>query len=274
MLRVTLWISVLVLSGVLLTSAIAADGAEAVETEPVAAADGTGGDNTSDADKTVTQRGPLEKVTETFKRGGPIMFVLLATSIIGLTFALERVFGLRKRHHIPSDLVKTVEDRIRIEGIDSARLELKGKDAALAIVLDGVLARKNATREERERILEDEAGRVLWDLRHNIRPVGIVASVAPLIGLLGTVFGLIGAFQKAAELGMDDPRNFAAGIYEALYTTAFGLTVAIPFLILYHYLRGTADVIMREIEDIVIRFIIDQDVRKNDPATNRTASDS
>jgi hypothetical protein len=69
------------------------------------------------------------------------------------------------------------------------------------------------------------------------------------------VFGLIAAFRQAAELGMDDPRNFAAGIYEALYTTAFGLVVAIPLLIIYHMLRNHADNIMRDVEERALAFI-------------------
>ena len=79
--------------------------------------------------------------------------------------------------------------------------------------------------------------------------------MAPMLGLMGTVFGLIAAFRAAAELGMDDPRNFAAGIYEALYTTAWGLIVATPMLIFYHILRGRADSIMREVEERALAFI-------------------
>ncbi|MBN2711052.1 MAG: MotA/TolQ/ExbB proton channel family protein [Planctomycetes bacterium] len=224
------------------------------------AADGKDDDN--------SPAGLVGKLFDTFSRGGAVMYVLLGVSVVGLTFALERLFALRSGYHVPAKLLPSVEEKLKTGGVDSARLMLKGNESALAKILDGILARKGANREEQERILEDEACRVLWDMRLLIRPVGIVASVAPLIGLLGTVFGLISAFQKAAELGMDDPRNFASGIYEALYTTAFGLTVAIPFLLIYHYLRGKADVIIREAEDISIAFIIDS----NEPARDGSAA--
>lgn len=210
------------------------------------------------ADAAVDEGLPM-KIAETFRRGGVVMWVLLVTSIVGLTFALERFVSLRRSRQIPSDLMNQLQKRLDNQGLEPARRLLREDDSSLARVLDGILGRGDADRAERERFLEDETGRVLWDLRHNIRPVGIVASIAPLIGLLGTVFGLIAAFQKAAELGLDDPRKFSAGIYEALYTTAFGLAVAIPFLILYHYLRGAADVLVREIEDMSLRFIIDLD---------------
>ncbi len=215
--------------------------------------------------------GPIGKVIETFNRGGPMMWILMGTSVIGLTFALERLSSLRHGKHIPEGLIDRVGSRLRESGPDAARLLVKGEASMLGRVLDGILSRKNANREEQERILEDEVGRALWDMRHNIRPVGIVASVAPLLGLLGTVFGLINAFQRASELGMDDPRNFAEGIYEALYTTAFGLAVAIPFLILYHYLRGKSDVIMREVEDLGIHFIIERDLFAREDAEPVTA---
>lgn len=204
----------------------------------------------------------LVQAYETFNRGGAIMWVLLAASAVGLTFVLERAASLRASRHLPEGLVGLVERKLSEGGVDVARLELKGRGEALARVLDGLLARRDATREEMERVLEDEAGRVLWDLRKNVRPVGIIASLAPLLGLLGTVFGLIQAFEKAAELGMDDPKNFAEGIYVALYTTAFGLTVAIPMLLAYHFLRGQADVIMRQVEDLGIKFIIDSDAAR------------
>ncbi len=201
------------------------------------------------------ERDMIADVFETFRRGGKIMYVLLFCSIIGFTFFLERLVNLRRSIHIPQQLEAEVLARVKNQDVEAGRKLLKDKAAALARVLDGILARKGAGRRELEQAMEDDAGRVLWDLRLNIRPVGIVATIAPLVGLLGTVFGMIDAFQEAAELGMDDPKNFASGIYVALYTTAFGLTIAIPFLTGYHYLRGKADVIMREVEDIAIRFV-------------------
>lgn len=202
------------------------------------------------------------RVLEFFRRGGRIMWALLATSLVGLTFVLERLIGLRRSAHIPAGLVDEVEETLKTTGTQAARERLAKQPGALGTVLHGVLARRGATRSELERVVEDDAGRVLWDLRRNVRPVGIVASVAPLLGLLGTVIGMITAFQQAATKGLENPAHFAEGIYQALYTTAFGLTIAIPFLILYHYLRGKADVIMREVEDLAIRFVVESDPKR------------
>lgn len=199
------------------------------------------------------------KVTDIFSRGGSVMWVLVAVSVVGLTFALERAVSLRRSVHLPLGLLEQTQRRLKREGPEAARRALAGSDAALAKVLSGLLARRGAPRQELERVLEDEAGRVLWDLRRNIRPVGVVASLAPLIGLQGTVLGMISAFQEAAAKGMDNPANFAEGIYLALYTTAGGLAVAIPALVVNHLLRGQADAVMREVEDQAVRFIIELD---------------
>lgn len=140
-------------------------------------------------------------------------------------------------------------------GVAAGLRTLEGDGSAMGRVMRCLLSRSGATRRELENSVDDEASRILFDLRANLKPVGVVASLAPMLGLMGTVFGLIAAFRAAAELGMDDPRNFAAGIYEALYTTAWGLIVAIPMLIFYHVLRGRADSIMRDVEEKALAFI-------------------
>jgi biopolymer transport protein ExbB len=140
-------------------------------------------------------------------------------------------------------------------GVSAGLQVVEGNKSAMGRVMHSLLSRSGATRRELETTVDDEGSRILYDLRSNLRPIGIVGTITPLLGLLGTVFGLIAAFRQAAELGMDDPRNFAAGIYEALYTTAFGLVVAIPMVIVYNLLRNRADNIMREVEERALAFI-------------------
>jgi len=255
------WAGMLLLAGLIFAVAplAAEEAAKKMTPDPVVAAP------TAQVEEQKTPPTPqtlLERMFSTFQRGGSIMWALLITSVVGLTFAMERFSGLRRKTHLPKDMLEKVSERLRKQNPEAARLLLKGDSAALAKVLDGLLMRKDANRQEMEQILEDEAGRVLWDMKLNIRPVGIVASLAPLIGLLGTVIGLIHAFQEAAEKGMDNPANFAEGIYLALYTTAFGLSIAIPFSIIYHYLRGKADIIMREVEDKSLHLIIEFQTNK------------
>lgn len=203
-------------------------------------------------------------VLDAFDRGGKIMWAILLVSIIGCAFVAERLIVLRRGAQIPKRLMTEMRDAMVRGGVATGRKTVEGGKSAMARVMYALLSRSGATRRELEGVLDDEATRILFDLRCNLRPIGIVASIAPMLGLLGTVFGLIAAFRAAAELGMDDPRNFAAGIYEALYTTAFGLVVAIPLLIAYNLLRTRSDLIMREVEERALAFIAD--------ASNRAAS--
>jgi Biopolymer transport proteins len=194
-------------------------------------------------------------VIVSFERGGKVMWAILACSVIGLAFVIERFLALRRSVQIPKTLMEDLREAMVSGGVASGRKVTAGGKSALARVMHALLSRSGATRRELEGVLDDEATRVLFDQRHNLRPIGVIASVSPLLGLLGTVFGLIAAFRTAAELGMDDPRNFAAGIYEALYTTAFGLVVAIPLLLFYHILRARSDRLMREVEERALAFI-------------------
>ncbi len=196
-----------------------------------------------------------EQTLAFFMDGGPLMWVILLASVVGLTFTLERLFALRMKGHLQADLEERADWLLEHESADAALEYLAEKKFAQARALRAVLLHCSGSRKEMEESLEDELTRALWDERRNIRPVGMVATVAPLLGLLGTVQGMINAFHVAAETGMDNPALFAGGIYVALYTTAFGLIVAIPFLIVHNYLRGRAELILRRVEDQTLRYI-------------------
>jgi Biopolymer transport proteins len=196
-----------------------------------------------------------ESVFSSFEKGGRVMYAILAASIIGCAFAAERLLSIRRGAQIPKRLMDGLRDAMVSGGVQAGLKVVEGDKSAMGRVMYALLSRSGATRRELENTVDDEASRILFDLRSNLRPIGVVASIAPLLGLLGTVFGLIAAFRTAAELGMDDPSNFAAGIYEALYTTAFGLVVAIPLLVLYHMMRNHADSIMRDVENRALAFI-------------------
>ncbi len=196
-----------------------------------------------------------ESVYTSFEKGGKVMWAILAASLIGCAFVAERLIAIRRSVQIPKRLMEELRDAMVSGGVPAGLKVVEGNRSAMGRVMYALLSRSGATRRELENTVDDEGSRVLYDLRANLRPIGIMATIAPLLGLLGTVFGLIAAFRTAAELGMDDPSSFAAGIYEALYTTAFGLVVAIPLQIIYHMLRNYADGIMREVEERALAFI-------------------
>ena len=196
-----------------------------------------------------------QSVALMFRSGGSLMWVMLGASVIGLTFVMERLFALRMGAHLKVELCTHLDWLLAHEGVEAARDYARKDGSTLGRTHGAAIERMESPRRDVERALEEELARALWDERRTVRPVGIVATVAPLLGLLGTVIGMIDAFRNAAENGMDNPALFAGGIYQALYTTAFGLMISIPFLVLYHYLRGRVEQVMRRVEDQALAFV-------------------
>ena len=196
-----------------------------------------------------------EQILNLLNNGGGIMWIMLAASVIGLSYAIERIFSLRLKNHFNKNLSETVIDKLLVHNKNEIINSLHQDQTLIATALKGILIRSSGTREEIEHGLEDDLARALWDERKNIKPIGLVASIAPLLGLLGTVIGMIDAFKQASINGMNDPAIFAAGIYQALYTTAFGLILSIPFLILHNYLKTKSELIIRKIEDESLIFV-------------------
>ena len=212
------------------------------------------------------------RISEMLQNGGGLMWVMLLTSVIGLTYTIERVLALRLGNYITPEFITEVDTRITTTSLKETELFIQQQSSIAAQTFRRILARQQSGREEMERIIDDDLSRALWDERKNIKPIGMVASIAPLLGLLGTVVGMIDAFRQASENGMNDPAIFAGGIYQALYTTAFGLILAIPFFIIYNYLKTRSEFIMRKIEDESLKFV-DKVVSANTPATeNDTAT--
>jgi biopolymer transport protein ExbB len=191
-------------------------------------------------------------VVDVFAAGGSMMWALLATSLIGLTFALERLVALQTRKHLPTNLAAQISELRKTRDRDAALAAAQASRSTLGRVFAALLSHQGQPRNEIETAIEDELNRVVADERRNIRPIGIAATSAPLIGLLGTVLGLIAAFREASTSGMDDPTLFAGGIYQALYTTAYGLIISLGLLMLFHYLRGRVEKIARAVEDTAL----------------------
>ncbi len=188
---------------------------------------------------------------EWFDKGGPIMYPIALISLVGLAFVIERIVALRRNHLVPKDLQNLLEERIRAGDIGGAVEVCDQVPSSLGRVMRSALERRAGTIEEMERAAEATGSRELWRMQRNIRPVGVVGNIAPLLGLLGTVFGMIGAFQTLSEgQAVGNPSAFAHDIYMALLTTFFGLSIAIPMVICFHWLRGKAETRISEIEEI------------------------
>lgn len=200
---------------------------------------------------------------ETFRAGGPLMWPILASSIIGLAFILERAVSLRQRVVVPAGVGKAVVDAARLSGVAAAQRLCDEKPSALTRVLAAGIAVADRSREEMVTAMEEAGEREQWHMDRFNRPLSIVTSVAPLLGLLGTVQGMIMAFDVVAQKGaMGDPRQLAAGVATALLTTFAGLAVAIPCYCFYHYYRDKADRMIVQIEDAASHLV---DALKGNP---------
>lgn len=205
------------------------------------------------------------------RRGGYMMYPILLCSVVGLGFTIERIISLQRKRHLPERLAERVIERALDEDPNAGAVVALEVGGSLGRLLAGALRRAGMSRQEMTQGVLDESGRLQYDLRRNTRVLGICSSVSPLLGLLGTVVGMIKAFEgvKAEGLGRGAGEQIAGGISEALLTTGAGLTVAIPCFLLYQFFKGRGDDIVREAEEIAEHFVLEYQRRSETTTTAR-----
>jgi biopolymer transport protein ExbB len=182
------------------------------------------------------------------------MWPIILCSVIAAAIVLERLWTLQQRRVVPADLTRRIWGLVEAGQVnDKVILALQG-NSPLGKLLAVGLANRNRPRAVLMERLEDEGRHVAHDLDRFLNTLGSIAGVAPLMGLLGTVMGIIKAFNAIYTGGLGDPRALSGGISEALITTAAGLCVAIPSYIAYRYLRGRVESIVVQMERDVLRF--------------------
>ena len=184
-------------------------------------------------------------------QGGVLMIPIGACSILTLGLAIERLWALRRGAIIPDGLWSEVRQDLRDGQVDAVRAKVSSGETPLArVVHAGLIHWKEATADVKAG-LEDAGLREADDLQKHLPALQGIASVAPLMGLLGTVVGMIRSFYVIAkESAMGNPGLFAEPIGQALVTTAAGLTVAIPALILFYFFRGRIRELVRRLDDV------------------------
>jgi biopolymer transport protein ExbB len=192
---------------------------------------------------------------EIVQAGGWLMLPIIASSVIAVAIVLERLWTLQTKRVIPGTLMNQVWDWAQKNEFDSQRIQAVHSSSALGQVLATGLAYRHAPRDVLKEAIEDAGRHVVHDLERYLNPLGTIAAISPLLGLLGTVSGMIRAFTAITTQGVGNPAVLAGGISEALITTAAGLAVAIPSLIAYRFLRGRVDGLVIQIEKEAIRFI-------------------
>jgi biopolymer transport protein ExbB len=204
--------------------------------------------------------GEGDTLWDLFKKGGICMWPILINSVVGLAFFFERLIELRKKKHIPKNFDKELVMAVDTRGVDAGLALCLERTSSLARVLYAALLRYGTSRQEMEAAIQDEGARMLYDLRRNCRVIGIMSNTAPLWGLLGTVQGLIMAFDQVAAAGaLGRTESLATGVAVALLTTAWGLLVAIPLQIAYFFTKGKADDLAREIEERAVDAVVTLD---------------
>ncbi|MBA2078609.1 MotA/TolQ/ExbB proton channel family protein [Rhodanobacter sp. PCA2] len=170
--------------------------------------------------------------------GGWAMVPILICSLAALAIVLERCWTLRRKAVLPPGLGEEVRQWARAGQLDPAHLETLSNGSPLGELLAAALAVRNQPRELIKERIEDTGRHVVHEMERYLNTLGTIALIGPLLGLFGTVIGLIRMFMQVMAGGIGDPAKMAGGIGEALICTASGLTVAIPAYILHRYFRS------------------------------------
>lgn len=187
-------------------------------------------------------------------KGGPVMLLLLGLSIISLTIIVIKILQFYKLELHNIKKVYLALDNIEKNKLTNVKnLLSKVMHPAARIVIVTIDSQK-LTEEDKENQISIEGEKELRNLEYLLKPLEVISNIAPLLGLLGTVIGMINAFSKLEEAGSRvDPAILAGGIWEALLTTAFGLIVAIPALAAFYWLDGRVDKAREDIRHLVIK---------------------
>lgn len=190
-------------------------------------------------------------------KGGPVMIPLAIGSVLAVAIAVERFLSLRHDKIIPPAFIEGLRKAMSRDtaGISNSLAYCRTTGGPVGDIFSAGMLRLSKGEDAVEKAIEDTAYREVDKLKRSLRGLAVIASVSPLLGLLGTVYGMISAFQDATIAGMGKADMLAEGIYEALVTTAAGLTIAIPVLLVYQYLSTRIDTLVDEIDELCVDFM-------------------
>lgn len=187
--------------------------------------------------------------------GGWLMVPIIACSVAALGIIVERLWALQRRRVIPKHLVAQVWHWERNNQLDKERLRTLRNGSALGKVLAAGISNRDKEREVMREAIEETGRHEVHALERYLNTLGTIAAISPLLGLLGTVFGMIEVFTNLAAHDTGNVGNLAGGISQALITTAAGLVVAIPSLMFYRYFRGRIDELVVYMEQEAIKLV-------------------
>jgi len=195
------------------------------------------------------------QVLELMRTGGWLMLPILACSIIATAIVMERLWALRRRRVMPDHLVTGLYRWHDREPLTAEHLAQLRETSPLGRVLAAGLANRAHSREVMKEAIRDTGHQVVADLGRYVDTLGTIASVTPLLGLLGTIIGMIEVFGVIMDTGVSNPTVLAGGISKALITTAAGLSVAIPALLFYRHFNSKIDWLAIGMEERAIELV-------------------
>ena len=194
-------------------------------------------------------------MVEIVKSGGYLMAPIIICAIIAMGIVLERFWTLRQKRVIPEDLTSQGWSWVKNDQLDQKQIQTLYQGSPLGQILAAGLINRSRERAVLKDSIEDTGRHVVHELERYVETLGTVAAVTPLLGLLGTVIGMVKVFTAITTHGVGNPTVLAGGIAEALITTAAGLTVAIPALIAYRYYRTRVDKLVVDMEKEAIKLV-------------------
>lgn len=185
---------------------------------------------------------------ELVKAGGWLMLPIIACSVIAVAIIAERLWSLRLRRVLPKHLVAQVWRWEKINQLTDEHMRELQASSPLGSILAAGIVNRNSDRAVMKESIEDTGRHVVHELERYLNTLGTIAAITPLLGLLGTVIGMIKVFSTITTQGVGNPGALAGGISEALLTTAAGMSVAIPTLMFYRYFRGRVRMLVLRME--------------------------
>lgn len=197
-----------------------------------------------------------------FAKGGPVMWPLLLLSVLGLAVAIWRWLALRSATQNIGPFMKALRERVVTGDLDGAIKVCDEHPSSVASIVKAGLLRHGRSRDDVERSLQEASAHELASLERGLGILATVAMIAPLLGFLGTVTGMINSFDALAKVGLNNPAAVASGISQALITTAAGLIIAIPVQMAYNYFVARVNGLVRDMEaaaNVVLDAVADLD---------------
>jgi len=194
-------------------------------------------------------------VLELVKAGGWLMLPILICSVLALAIIIQRFYTLRRSRVIPDGALQAVYRQYKAGNLTSEYINSLREKSPLEQVLAAALINRNQPRAVMKEAIEEEGRQIVHGLEYFLGALATIAAISPLLGLLGTVLGMIDVFAAIVTAGVGNPGVLAGGISKALITTAAGLSVAIPTLIFHEILSSRVDQLILDMEDKAVQMV-------------------